>query len=185
LAGPTPVVSHPQPLPTSPAAGAPLPAVRLPHGRAGGNVHPYLPHGAVLLRPRYVPHVVLQRWGKSESGRISGRRFRHAAVATIPADFPLHDRSPYSYEHVRRESVGFVHPSRAILCRAVPNPKFDSQLLHRGTLWRQDLRQQDAGTERFEAGASLVRVVRGACCRLGGVADVDALGQRGVHSPCP
>jgi hypothetical protein len=40
-----------------------------------------------------------------------------------PADLPLHDCSPYSHVHARRESLGFVHRSRAILCRPVPNPK--------------------------------------------------------------
>jgi hypothetical protein len=29
-----------------------------------------------------------------------------------PADFPLHECSPYSHVHVRRESLGFVPRSR-------------------------------------------------------------------------
>jgi hypothetical protein len=37
------------------------------------------------------------------------------------ADFPRHDVSPYSHVHARRESLGFVHRSRAIFCRPVPN----------------------------------------------------------------
>jgi hypothetical protein len=49
-------------------------------------------------------------------GRWLTRPFRDAA------DSPLQDCSPYSHVHVRRESVGFVHRSRAILCRPVPNP---------------------------------------------------------------
>jgi hypothetical protein len=36
-----------------------------------------------------------------------------------PADFPLHDCSPYSHVHVRRESVGVVRRSRASFCRPV------------------------------------------------------------------
>jgi hypothetical protein len=38
-----------------------------------------------------------------------------------PADFHLHDGAPYRRQHVRRWGLGFVHRSRAILCRAVPN----------------------------------------------------------------
>jgi hypothetical protein len=38
-----------------------------------------------------------------------------------PADSPLHDGTPYSHVHVRRESLGFVPRSRTVLCRAVPN----------------------------------------------------------------
>jgi hypothetical protein len=42
--------------------------------------------------------------------------------ATPAADFPLHDGSPYSHVHIRRDSLGLVHRSRTILCRSVPNP---------------------------------------------------------------
>jgi hypothetical protein len=43
------------------------------------------------------------------------------------ADLLLHDCSPYSHVHVRRECLGFVPRSRAIFCRPVPNPKrYDS-----------------------------------------------------------
>ena len=38
-----------------------------------------------------------------------------------PADFPRQDCSPYRGLHVRRESLGCVHRSRAILCRPAPN----------------------------------------------------------------
>jgi hypothetical protein len=37
------------------------------------------------------------------------------------ADFPRHDCSPYSHLQVLRESLGFVHRSRTISCRPVPN----------------------------------------------------------------
>jgi multidrug resistance efflux pump len=38
-----------------------------------------------------------------------------------PTDSPLHDGSPYWGLHARRWGLGFVHRSRTILCRAVPN----------------------------------------------------------------
>jgi hypothetical protein len=38
-----------------------------------------------------------------------------------PADFPRHDGSAYWGLRVRRWGLGFVHRSRTILCRAVPN----------------------------------------------------------------
>jgi hypothetical protein len=37
-----------------------------------------------------------------------------------PADFPRDDGTPYRKLHVRRWGLGFVHHSRAILCRPVP-----------------------------------------------------------------
>jgi hypothetical protein len=62
-------------------------------------------------------------WEMSSRGRFA-----------TPADSPLHDCSPYRELHVRRWSLGFVHRSRTILCRAVPNPvPNDCPLLHRGT----------------------------------------------------
>jgi hypothetical protein len=39
-----------------------------------------------------------------------------------PADFPPHGGSPYRGLRARRRGFGFVHHSRAISCRAVPNP---------------------------------------------------------------
>jgi hypothetical protein len=48
-----------------------------------------------------------------------------------PADFPRHDGTSYRGLRVRRWGLGFVHRSRTILCRAVPNLRVDSQLLHR------------------------------------------------------
>jgi hypothetical protein len=50
-----------------------------------------------------------QRQGFRVGDRSRGR------FAT-PADFPLHDYSACSHVHVRRESLGFVHRSRAIFC---------------------------------------------------------------------
>jgi hypothetical protein len=55
-------------------------------------------------------------WEMSSRGRF-----------VTPVDFPLHDCSPDQGLHIRRESLGFVHRSRAIFCRPVPN---NSQLLH-------------------------------------------------------
>jgi hypothetical protein len=55
----------------------------------------------------------------------------------MPAGFPIHDGTPYRELHVRRWGLGFVHHSRAILCRPVPNlSRYDPQLLHRCTLVR-------------------------------------------------
>jgi hypothetical protein len=51
--------------------------------------------------------------------RIVGERSR-GRFAT-PADFPLHDCSPYRGLYVRRERLGFVYRSRTIFCRRVPN----------------------------------------------------------------
>jgi hypothetical protein len=51
---------------------------------------------------------------------------------TTRADFPRHDCSPYRGLHVRRDFGGFVHRSRAIFCRPVPNPnRPNSQLDNR------------------------------------------------------
>jgi hypothetical protein len=70
------------------------------------------------------PAPSLQRWESCESRReglrVGGRsRGRYAT----PADFPLRDGSPYRGQHVRRWGLGFVHRSRSILCRAVPNDR--------------------------------------------------------------
>jgi hypothetical protein len=51
-----------------------------------------------------------------------GWKFRSRRRFTTPADSPLHDGSPYSHVHARRESLGFVHHSRSVFCRPVPNP---------------------------------------------------------------
>ena len=66
--------------------------------------------------------------------RIVTSRDSHQEIAhTTPAEFPLHGGTPYQGLHARRWGLGFVHHSRAIFCRAVPNPhSHDSQpLLHR------------------------------------------------------
>jgi hypothetical protein len=44
---------------------------------------------------------------------VSGGRIAHAANSRSP---------PYSHVHVRRERLGFVHRSKAISSRPVPNP---------------------------------------------------------------
>ena len=46
--------------------------------------------------------------------RSRGRR-------ATPAEFPLHDGTPYQGLRKRRWGLGFVHHSWAILCRPVPN----------------------------------------------------------------
>jgi hypothetical protein len=39
-----------------------------------------------------------------------------------PAGFPRHDGTPYWGLRIRQWGLGVVHRSRAIFCRAVPNP---------------------------------------------------------------
>ena len=51
-----------------------------------------------------------------------GWEMRSGGRFATPADSPRHDCSPYSHVHARRESLGFVHRSRAIFSRAVLNP---------------------------------------------------------------
>ena len=64
------------------------------------------------------PHEVANR----TVGVSLGWEVAHEAVLRRPPNFPRHDCSPYSYVHVRRESLEYVHHSRAVLCRPVPNP---------------------------------------------------------------
>jgi hypothetical protein len=69
--------------------------------------------------------------GVSGGGRSRGRY-------ETPADFPLQDCSPYRELHVRRESLGFVHRSRASFCRAVrmcQTRSHDSQFFRRCTMY--------------------------------------------------
>jgi hypothetical protein len=60
------------------------------------------PTPALVLKKWYDP----QRCGSCESGCWVGDRSR-GRFAT-PADFPLHDSSPYRGLHVRRERLGFL-----------------------------------------------------------------------------
>jgi hypothetical protein len=63
---------------------------------------------------------------------MSGGEMAHASRFTTPADLPPHEFSPYSHVHVRRESLGIVHRSRAIIfCRPVPNLVFRFATFHR------------------------------------------------------
>jgi hypothetical protein len=64
-------------------------------------------------------HVTQVRVLLYSGGKVANRNVWEIAHA---ADFPLHDCSPYSPVHVRRESSGFVHRSRTRFCRPVPNP---------------------------------------------------------------
>jgi hypothetical protein len=57
---------------------------------------------------------------RTESGFYVGDRSRGRFAR--PAGFPLHDCTPYSGLHARPESLGFVHRTRTIFCRHVPNP---------------------------------------------------------------
>jgi hypothetical protein len=51
-----------------------------------------------------------------------GARDRSRGRFATPADFPLHDCSPYRGLHVRRTSLGFVPRSRTVFYRPVSNP---------------------------------------------------------------
>ena len=55
-------------------------------------------------------------------GRLGNRVGDHLTRFATPDDSPLRDCSPYRGRRVRRESLGAVPRSRAIFCRAVPNP---------------------------------------------------------------
>jgi hypothetical protein len=52
---------------------------------------------------------------------ISGGRFRSRGRFATPADFTLQDYSPYRGLRVRCRGLGFLHRSRTIFCRPVPN----------------------------------------------------------------
>jgi hypothetical protein len=98
------------------AASAAIRARRLASGR--DSVLGFLGQGRTLLRRvAYSDEKSCDR--NREGFRVGDRSWGRYAT---PADFPLHDCSPYSHVHVRRESVGFVHHSRTILCRTLPNP---------------------------------------------------------------
>jgi hypothetical protein len=65
----------------------------------------------------YSDEKVANRNGWDLGWEIAHELGRFAA----PADSPLHDCSPCSHVHARRESLGFVHIAQAILRRPVPN----------------------------------------------------------------
>jgi hypothetical protein len=58
---------------------------------------------------------------KLRNVRDFGWEIAHGAVTRRAADFPLHGSTPYRGLRVRRWGLGFVHHSRAILCRPVRN----------------------------------------------------------------
>jgi hypothetical protein len=68
--------------------------------------------------------VVPARSDDKVANRVKGFRVgdRSRGRYATPADFPLQDCSPYRKLRVRGWGLGFVYHSRAILCRAVPNP---------------------------------------------------------------
>jgi hypothetical protein len=82
---------------------------------------PAPPRGEPGPRPCWPAYIGCKRWRVVTLGFRVGDRSR-GRYAT-PADFALHDCSPCRGLRVRRESLGFVHRSRAIRCRAVPNQK--------------------------------------------------------------
>jgi hypothetical protein len=58
-------------------------------------------------------------------GISGGGSIAHAKLA----DLPLHDGASYRGLRARRGGLEFVHRSRAIFCRAVPNPNVDESRL--------------------------------------------------------
>jgi hypothetical protein len=90
----------------------------MPGGRPANNYYE-------ALKALSVEDAVREKVANRNEGFRVGDRSR-GCYAT-PAEFPLHD-----WLHVRPESLGFLHRSRAIFCRPVPNPnRYDSQLVHR------------------------------------------------------
>ena len=51
-----------------------------------------------------------------------------------PADFPLHDGTPCSHVHVRRERLVFVHRSRTIFCQRLPSDSRTFASLYAGSV---------------------------------------------------
>jgi hypothetical protein len=82
-----------------------------------------------------------------EKSRIVTVGDRPRGRYATPADFPLHGATPYRGLRVRRWGLGFVHHSRAILCRAVPNPSLLRRLY------------DAAGTATQRGGAACVSAV--------------------------
>jgi hypothetical protein len=78
-------------------------------------------HLSQFRTPSHPRHSVIQRCKSCVTFGISGGRSPLTRPFATPADFAQHDRSPFSHVHVRRERVGFVHRSRTIFCRPVPN----------------------------------------------------------------
>jgi hypothetical protein len=92
-------------------------------GRTGPRVSRHLPRAAPLRARRGGQRTSnVQRCKGLRIRNIwgFGRQDRSRGCFATPADFPLHECSPYSHVHARRESLGFVHRSRAIFCRPVP-----------------------------------------------------------------
>jgi hypothetical protein len=87
------------------------------HRRRRDTLSPDGLHELAQAREPYTP-AALNKLRIVTVGVSGGRRSR-GRFAT-PADFPLHDCSSYSHVHERRESLEFVHRSRAIFGRPVP-----------------------------------------------------------------
>jgi hypothetical protein len=82
---------------------------------------------------------------QKDANRI-GWEIAHANVSRRPPISPLHDCSPCSHVHVRQECLGFVHRSRTIACRAVPNLSVTIRNLSlAGAGWAVAQRQPRAG----------------------------------------
>jgi hypothetical protein len=56
------------------------------------------------------------------NGRDFGWEISSRGRFATPAGFTRHECSPYQELHARRESLGFVHRSRAVFCRPRAKP---------------------------------------------------------------
>jgi hypothetical protein len=116
-------------------------------GEGGGHLgRPHHPRGHPPRR-RHVPHAAARVAGRQHAaaarrgGEVRGINTRRGIIFlrlvgstwrfragdrsrgrfATPPNCPLHDCSPYSHVHERRESLRFDHRSRTVFCRPVPN----------------------------------------------------------------
>jgi hypothetical protein len=100
------------------AAAAALTARGAPPPRVWGAALPFESSSFRCARAQQLQAAMKKVFANRNGvGRVGDRSRGRFAT---PADSPLQDCSPYSHVHVRRGSLGFVHRSRAILCRAKP-----------------------------------------------------------------
>jgi hypothetical protein len=93
-------------------------ALRYPHDAPGAPVAAAAL--AVTVRKNCFGHTAVGNWANRD-GRDFGWGVAPRGRFATPADFPLHDGTPHRGLRVRRWVLGFVHRSRPILNRAVPN----------------------------------------------------------------
>jgi hypothetical protein len=106
--------------------GGPRTTCRSPSGSSRCSPPPRGTKTQRLTRVASLPCIMLWATQRRKKSRIvCGRGFRvgdrsRGRYAT-PADSPRHDCTPYRGLRARRWGLGFVHRSRTIFCRAVPN----------------------------------------------------------------